>query len=163
VPGVTIVALCDVDEARAADSFKKFPDAKKYNDFRRMLEKEGKNIDAVVVSTPDNCHAVASVMAMKMGKHVYCQKPLTHDVYEARVMAELAAKQRVVTQMGTQGHPNYVRTVEYIQGGVIGPVREVHVITDRPAGWWPQGLERPTDTPPVPSTLHWDLWLGPAP
>src|SRR5262249_43402249 len=102
-------------------------------------------------------------MAMKMGKHVYCQKPLTHDVYEARVMAELAAKQKVVTQMGTQGHPNYVRTVEYIQGGVIGPVREVHVITDRPAGWWPQGLERPIDTPPVPSTLHWDLWLGPAP
>ncbi|HLK58870.1 MAG TPA: Gfo/Idh/MocA family oxidoreductase [Chthonomonadaceae bacterium] len=162
IDGVNIVALCDVDEDRAAGSFRRFPKAQKYNDFREMLEKEQKNIDAVVVSTPDNCHAVAAVMAMKLGKHVYCQKPLAHDVYEARFMTEIAAKHKIATQMGTQGRPQYVRTVEFIKRDVIGPVREVHVWTDRPAGWWPQGIERPTDTPPIPSTLHWDLWLGPA-
>jgi len=160
-PSVHIVALCDVDEARAAGAFNRFPSAKRYFDYRKMLEKEKNNIDAVTVSTPDHHHAPASVMAMKLGKHVYCQKPLTHSVYEARVMAETARKHRVVTQMGTQGHPSYTRLVELIQTGAIGPVSEVHVMTDRPI--WPQGIDRPTDTPPVPPTLHWDIWLGPAP
>ncbi|MGC8668088.1 MAG: Gfo/Idh/MocA family protein [Chthonomonadales bacterium] len=158
-----IVAMCDVDDARAADSFKAHPEARKYYDYRQMLEKEAKNIDAVVVSTPDHHHAPASAMAIKLGKHVYCQKPLTHTVDEARALMNLARKHKVVTQMGTQGHPSYVRLVEYIEKGVIGPVTEVHVMTDRPAGWWPQGIERPTTADPIPPTLKWDLWLGPAP
>ena len=158
-----IVALCDVDDARAAGAYRDFPNARRYKDYRVMLEKEAKNIDAVSVSTPDHSHAPASVMAMKLGKHVYCQKPLTHCVQEARVMMEVARRHRVVTQMGTQAHPSYARLVEYVQAGVIGPIREVHVWTDRPAGWWPQGIEAPKDTQPVPTTLDWDLWLGPAP
>src|SRR5260221_87747 len=101
-------------------------------------------------------------MAMKMGKHVYCQKPLAHSVQEARVMMETAQKHKVVTQMGTQGHPSYTRTVELLQAGVIGEAGDVHVITDRPKGGWPQGVTKPTGTPPVPATLAWDLWLGPA-
>src|SRR5437773_776344 len=159
-----IVALCDVDEVNAAGAFKKFPDAKRYQDFRVMLEKE-KNLDAVVVSTPDHIHAIAAVTAMKLGKHVYCEKPLAHSIYEARLMSSTAAKHKVATQMGTQGHAfeGTRRAVEVIQSGAIGGVRELHVWTDRPAGWWPQGVDRPTDTPPVPPTLNWDLWLGPAP
>lgn len=162
LPNVNVVALCDVDEERAADSFKAHPSAKKYFDFRQMLEKEQKNIDAVVVSTPDHCHAAAAVMAMKLGKHVYCQKPLAHSVGEARAMLDASRKHKVVTQMGTQAHPTYARTVELIQSGVIGNVKEVHVVTDRPAGWWPQSQSKPAAVDPVPSTLHWDLWLGPA-
>lgn len=154
-----IVALCDVDERSAAESFKKYPDVPKYADFRQMLEKEGKRIDAVTVSTPDHVHAVASVMAMKMGKHVYCQKPLTRTPSEARILMEVARKQKVVTQMGTQGHPAYTRLVEYVQAGVIGKITEVHVMTDRPI--WPQGMDRPTDTPSVPAGLNWELWQGP--
>jgi predicted dehydrogenase len=159
VSSENIVALCDVDERSAAGSFKKYPDVPKYADFRQMLEKEGKRIDAVTVSTPDHVHAVASVMAMKMGKHVYCQKPLTRTPSEARIMMEVARKQRVVTQMGTQGHPAYARLVEYVQAGVIGKITEVHVMTDRPI--WPQGMDRPTDTPSVPDGLNWELWQGP--
>jgi len=159
-PGVEIVALCDVDTARAAEAFRRFPNVPKYDDFRRMLDREGKRIDAVHVSTPDHVHAVASSMAMRMGKHVYCQKPLTRTVSEARSLMLTARRMKVVTQMGTQGHPGYTRAVEIIQSGAIGPVREVHVMTDRPI--WPQGISRPTDTPPVPATLAWDLWLGPA-
>jgi predicted dehydrogenase len=158
--GVRIVALCDVDAARAAEAFKQYPDIPHYQDFRMMLDKEGKRIDAVHVSTPDHVHAVAASMAMKMGKHVYCQKPLTHTVSEARSLMLTARRMKVVTQMGTQGHPTYTRLVEIIESGAIGPVREVHVMTDRPI--WPQGMQRPTDTPPVPDTLAWDLWLGPA-
>ncbi len=162
---VEIVALCDVDENALNGAAQKFPKAAKYFDFRQMLDKEEKNIDAVVVSTPDHTHAVASVMAMKMGKHCYTQKPLAHSVHEARAMMETAAKYKVVTQMGTQAHAdhNLIRLVELVSSGAIGPVREVHCWTDRPTGWWPQGIARPTDTPPVPPTLHWDLWLGPAP
>ncbi|HVR75677.1 MAG TPA: Gfo/Idh/MocA family oxidoreductase [Planctomycetota bacterium] len=158
-----IVALCDVDEENAAGSFKKFPDAKRFRDFRKMLDEEGKNIDAVTVSTPDHTHAPAALAAMHLGKHVYCQKPLTHSVHEARLLRETAAKMKVATQMGNQGHSNSAsrRLVELIQAGVIGKAREVHVWTDRPI--WPQGIYRPTDTPPVPPTLDWDLWLGPAP
>ncbi len=160
-----IYALCDVDEVNAAGSFKKFPQAKRFKDFRVMLEKEGKNIDAVTVSTPDHMHAPASLMAMKMGKHVYCQKPLTHTVHEARQMAEVARRQKVATQMGNQGHcsPDTRRLVELVQAGVLGKVNEIHVWTDRPSNWWPQGIERPKETPPVPPTLDWDLWLGVAP
>ncbi len=155
-----IVAMCDVDEKHAAGSFKQHPKAKKYRDFRRMFDEMGKEIDAVVVSTPDHTHAPAGVMAMKLGKHVYCEKPLTHSVYEARVMAEIAQKKKLCTQIGTQIHAgtNYRRVVELVQSGAIGRVEEVHV-------WQPakySGGDRPKDTPPVPPTLDWDLWLGPA-
>jgi predicted dehydrogenase len=158
-----IVAICDVDEERLNAAAEQHPKARKYVDFRKMLE-ECKEIDAVTVSTPDHTHAVASVMAMKLGKHVYCQKPLTHDIYEARVMRDVARKHKVVTQMGTQGHSfdSHARLVELIQSGAIGEVKEVHVWTDRPAGWWPQGVDRPTDSVTPPSHLHWDLWLGTA-
>jgi len=157
-----IVAICDVDRKFAGEVFEKYPDAKKYRDFRRMLEKQ-KDIDAVVVATPDHTHAVISMMAIKMGKHVYCQKPLTHSVYEARKLTEAAREHKVATQMGNQGHSGEgIRLIcEWIWDGAIGPVREVHAWTDRPV--WPQGIGRPEDTPSVPETLDWDLWLGPAP
>lgn len=160
-----IYALCDVDEVNGAGSFKKYPQAKRFKDFRVMLEKDGKNIDAVTVSTPDHMHAPAALTAMKMGKHVYCQKPLTHTVHEARQMAEAAREHKVATQMGNQGHcnPDTRRLVELIQAGVLGKVSAVHVWTDRPANWWPQGIGRPAGSPPVPATLDWDLWLGVAP
>jgi predicted dehydrogenase len=127
-----------------------------------MLEKQ-REIDAVVVATPDHTHAVISMMAMKMGKHVYCQKPLTHSVYEARMLTEAARKYKVATQMGNQGHSGEgVRLIcEWIWDGAIGPVRDVHAWTNRPV--WPQGIDRPKDRPPIPTTLDWDLWLGPAP
>ncbi len=158
-----IYALCDVDEVRAGESVRRYPNAKRYQDFRILLEKEGRNIDAVTVSTPDHMHAPAAIMAMKMGKHVYCQKPLTRTVHEARQMAEIARQHKVATQMGNQGHshPETRRLVELIQAGVLGKVREVHVWTDRPI--WPQGIDRPSDTPAAPKTLDWDLWLGVAP
>ncbi|MBI4660516.1 MAG: Gfo/Idh/MocA family oxidoreductase [Verrucomicrobia bacterium] len=158
-----IVALCDVDEANASATFKKYPHAKRFKDFRVMLEKEGKGIDAVTVSTPDHMHAPASLLAMKMGKHVYCQKPLTRTVSEARQMAEAARRHKVATQMGNQGHcnPETRRLVELIQAGALGQVSEVHVWTDRPI--WPQGIDRPKEQPPVPATLDWELWLGVAP
>jgi len=157
-----IVALCDVDDVRAAETFKKFPKARRYKDFRVMLEKE-KGIDAVTVSTPDHTHAVAGVMAMRMGKHCYCQKPLTHSIHEARLMTQVAREQGVVTQMGNQAHAGEPirRAVELIQAGIIGEVSEVHVWTNRPV--WPQGIDRPTEDHPVPNTLDWDLFLGPAP
>src|SRR5229473_4935712 len=133
-----IVALCDVDDKNAAGSFKKFPEAKRFKDFRPMLEKEGKNVDAVTVSTPDHAHFHAAAMAMKMGKNVYVQKPLTHLIWEARKLTELARKTKVVTQMGNQGHSQSEsrRLVELIQSGVLGDVSEVHIWTDRPI--WPQ-------------------------
>ena len=162
VSSENIVALCDVDEKFAAEVFNKYPTAKKYSDFRRMLEKQ-KDIDAVIVATPDHTHAVISMMAIKMGKHVYCQKPLTYSVYEARKLTEAAREHKVATQMGHQGHSGEgIRLIcEWIWDGAIGPVREVHAWTNRPV--WPQGIGRPEDTPPVPATLDWDLWLGPAP
>src|SRR5881396_3676121 len=133
-----IYALCDVDEVNGAGTFQKYPQAKRFKDFRVMLEKEGKNIDAVTVSTPDHMHAPAALMAMKLGKHVYCQKPLTHTVFEARQMAEAARQHKVATQLGNQGHcnPDTRRLVELIQAGVLGEVSQVHVWTDRPI--WPQ-------------------------
>ncbi|HUV40768.1 MAG TPA: Gfo/Idh/MocA family oxidoreductase [Sedimentisphaerales bacterium] len=163
VSSENIVALCDVDEERAAQTFNKYPQARKYKDFRKMLEKE-KNIDAVIVATPDHTHAAATMMAIKLGKHVYCQKPLTHTVYEARRVTEAARDAKVATQMGNQGHSSEgVRLIcEWIRDGAIGPVREVHCWTDRPLGYWPVGIDRPKDTPAVPATLDWDLWVGPA-
>jgi predicted dehydrogenase len=160
-----IVALCDIDDHTLERKAKKFPEAKKYNDFRKMLHEMDKEIDAVTVSTPDHTHAAAAVMAMKMKKHVYCQKPLTHTVYEARLMRETAQKNKVATQMGNQGTASngLRRAVEIIRAGVIGPVREVHVWTNRPV--WPQSpriTKRPKPSEP-PSHVHWDLWLGPAP
>ncbi|MBW8041474.1 MAG: Gfo/Idh/MocA family oxidoreductase [Planctomycetes bacterium] len=170
VSSENIVALCDVDWKHAAGTFRRYPKARQYHDFRKMLDKEDKNIDAVVVATPDHIHAPASMAAMKRGKHVYCEKPLTHSVYEARQMAEAARKYKVATQMGNQGQASEQARLlsEYIWDGAIGPVREVHVWTDRPlrglsSVYWPQGVERPKETPPVPDTLDWDLWLGPAP
>jgi len=162
VSSENIVALCDVDEKQAGAMFRRFPKAKRYHDFRKMLEKE-RTIDAVVIATADHTHAPAAVMAMKLGKHVYCEKPLTHSIHEARVMKETAAEYEVATQMGIQGHSydGHRRAVELLRAGVIGPVREVHVWSDRPI--WPQGIDRPKDTPPVPPHLKWDLWLGPAP
>jgi predicted dehydrogenase len=160
-----IVALCDCDDARAAEMYQRFPDVRKYKDYRRMLE-ERKDIDAVLVSTPDHHHAPASVLAMTLGKHVYCQKPLTHSIYEARRMREVAREMKVVTQMGNQGHAfeGARRIVEVFRSGAIGEVREVHCWTDRPNGrWWKQPVARPSDRPPVPSGLDWDLWLGAAP
>jgi predicted dehydrogenase len=161
VGGENIVALCDVDDNRAARAFKQFPQAKTYKDFRRMLDEMHKQIDAVVVGTPDHTHAAPGVAAMKLGKHCYCEKPLTHNVYEARVMAETAAKNKLATQMGTQIHAggNYRRVVELVQSGAIGPVGEVHVW----CGARYSGGDRPKEAPPVPPTLDWDLWLGPAP
>ena len=163
VKSENIVALCDCDLRSAADAFRKFPKAKQYQDWRKMLDAE-KTLDAVVVSTPDHNHAFISITAMRMGKHVYCEKPLTRTIWEARLMAKTAAEMKVATQMGTQGHAfeGTRRAVEVIRSGVLGEVSELHVWTDRPAGWWPQGVDRPKDTPPVPEGLDWDVWLGPA-
>lgn len=168
--GENIVALCDVDWDYAAHTFKKYPDAKRYKDYREMLDKE-KGIDAVVVATPDHNHAIVSTTAIKHGKHVYCEKPLTRTVHEARVVAKTARDAKVATQMGNQGmaFEGNRQINEWLWDGAIGPVREVHVWSDRPTHrgkmplWWAQGIERPKDTPPVPPTMEWDLWLGPAP
>ncbi len=157
-----IVALCDVDWDYAADVFKQYPDARKWKDYRKMLD-EQKDIDAVVIATPDHAHAVVAMAAMQRGKHVYVQKPLTRTVYEARMLTKAARKYKVATQMGNQGHSGEgTRLVcEWIWNGAIGDVREVHCWTNRPV--WPQGISGPKDTPPVPSTLDWDQWIGPAP
>ncbi len=162
--GVNIVALCDCDQNHAAETFKQYPSARQYSDWRRMFEAE-KQFDAVLVATPDHNHTIISVAAMKLGKHVYCEKPLARSIWEARQMAKAAAESGVATQMGTQGHAfeGTRQAVEVIRSGAIGDVSELHVWTDRPAGWWPQGVERPKETSPIPSGLDWDVWLGPAP
>jgi predicted dehydrogenase len=159
-----IVALCDVDANYAAKTFAEYPKAKVYTDFREMLDAQ-KDIDAVIVATPDHSHAVIALTAMRAGKHVYVQKPMTYSVQEARVLTEAARQYKVSSQMGNQGHSgDGTRLVcEWIAAGAIGPVQEVHVWTNRPV--WPQGVEveRPKDTPAVPAGLLWDRWLGPAP
>jgi len=156
-----IVALCDVDDVRAAGVYKSYPNAKTYRDFRVMLETQ-KDIDAVIVATPDHSHAVIAMAAMQLGKHVYVQKPLTRTLWEARMLTETARKYKVVTQMGNQGHSGEgVRLIqEWINDGAIGKVREVHCWTNRPI--WPQGMPRPNDYPAVPDGLDWDLWIGPS-
>jgi predicted dehydrogenase len=158
-----IVAICDADQNMAATSLKNNPKAKFYFDWREMLEKEGKNIDAVTVSTPDHLHALVASHAIKMGKHVYCQKPLTQTVFEARYLRDLANKHKVVTQMGNQGssEDGLRRAVELVQGGLIGPVKQIHVWTNRPI--WPQGVVKPAGEDPIPASFKWDSWLGPAP
>lgn len=165
-----IVALCDVDWGEAVSNvFKTYPAAKQYKDYRRMFDTQ-KDIDAVIIATSDHTHAVISMEAMRRGKHVFTQKPLTHTVYEAKMLAKAAREYKVATQMGNQGQagdgPRRLR--EMIWDGVIGPVRDVHVWTDRPNNglfktYWPQGVSRPADTPPTPATLDWDLFIGPAP
>ena len=159
VASQNIVALCDIDDQYLARAKERFPGARTYTDFRKLLE--SKDLDAIVVSTADHVHAPASVMALRLGKHVYCEKPLSHSVHEARVVAEAAAQSKVATQMGTQIHAeeNYRRVVELVQSGAIGPIRECHVWCGKT---W-SGGDRPTETPPVPPQIHWDLWLGPAP
>ncbi len=163
-----IVALCDVDKKYAAGTFKAYPKATEYTDYRVMLDKQ-KDIDAVIIATPDHTHAVITMAAMQAGKHVFCQKPLTHTVVEARRITEYArANPKIMTQMGNQGHSSkQIRQVrEWIQSGAIGDVKEVHAWTDRPIGNRPWSnfavKELPTKFPPVPETLNWDLWLGPA-
>lgn len=163
-----IVALCDVDSAHPARVFARYPKARTYKDYRVMLEKE-KSLDAVIVATPDHTHAVITMAAMQAGKHVYCQKPLTHTVYEARKITEAARYYKVQTQMGNQGHSSeHIRLLkEWLLDGAIGDVTEVHAWSDRPAGGDPWSTfavqAKPKDTPPVPESLDWDLWLGPAP
>jgi len=162
--GANIVALCDVDDERAAGSFRAFPHARRYKDFRVMLDKEANHIDAVTVGTPDHIHAVASMAAIRAGKPVYCQKPLTHTLYECREVTKAARRAGVATQMGNQGHATEGArlTNEWIQAGIIGAVREVHVWSDRAGRLWKQGIGRPKETAAVPPTLDWNLWLGPA-
>ncbi len=165
-----IVALCDVDHAYAARTFKRYPKAKVHTDFRKMLYRQ-KDIEAVLIATPDHTHAVISMAAMKAGKHVYCQKPLTHDVYEARMLAKAARATGVTTQMGIQGHSGEgARLIcEWLWDGAIGRVREVDAwcsLSYYPwghAGWSSRWGTRPKETPAVPASLNWDLWIGPAP
>lgn len=160
--GGTIVALCDVDERQMRSAREANPRAKTYRDFRKMLDEMHKEIDAVAVATADHTHAVASVAAMKLGKHCYCEKPLTHSIHEARTMARVAGENRVASQMGNQGHSNDGArvTVETIRAGVLGPIKEVHAWTNRPI--WPQGIEKRPEGQPVPPEVDWEAWLGPA-
>jgi predicted dehydrogenase len=157
-----IVALCDTDWSYAAKTFKAYPNARKYADYRKMFDEMGKQIDAVIIATPDHTHAAIAAQAIRMGKHVYVQKPLTHSVYESRVLRDLANEYKVATQMGNQGNSGdgIRQTCEWIWDGAIGDVSEVHAWTNRPI--WPQGLERPNETPSVPPTMYWDYFLGPA-
>ena len=163
VSGENIYALCDVDWKSARSTFNRFPKAKRFKDFRKMLEQDAANIDAVVVATPDHTHTVAAIMAMKLGKPVYCEKPLARTIWEVRQMAEVARTSGVATQMGNQGHAQEgTRQIrEWVEAGAIGTVREVQYWTNRPI--WPQAIERPLERYHVPAHLDWDLWLGPAP
>jgi len=158
--GENLVALCDVDEKRAAAAYKKYPGPKKYRDFRRMLDEMDRQIDAVVVSTPDHTHFHPGIQALQMGKHLYCEKPLAHSVWEVRTMTRLARQKKLATQMGTQYHTqdNIRRIEELVRSGAIGEVREVHAWEGGDRGM----PEIPTEFPPVPPHLDWDLWLGPA-
>lgn len=158
-----IVALCDVDHNFAAPVFRKYPDARVYRDFRQMFDKEDKNIDAVIVATPDHNHAIITMRALRLRKHVYCAKPMTHTIYEVRHVMAAAREAKVATQMSVQSCASdaALSTAEVLSSGVIGPVREVHVWTDHPI--YPAAGVRPPDTPPVPEGLDWDLWIGTAP
>lgn len=160
--GGNIVAICDVDQRTLEKKGQQFASAKRFQDYRKLLDQMGKDIDAVTVSTPDHNHGVAAIRAMKMGKHCFCQKPLTQTVYEARALRQLAADKKLATQMGNQGsaESGLRRAVEVVQAGVIGKPLELHVWTNRPV--WPQGLDRPAGSDPVPPNLDWNCWLGPA-
>jgi predicted dehydrogenase len=158
-----IVALCDIDQNYAAKTFNDYPDAKRFVDFRKMLDEFGKSFDAVVIATPDHTHAVTAMAAMQMGKHVYVQKPLTHTVHESRVLLEASRKYKVVTQMGNEGHSSdsVAEVCEWIWSGAIGEIRHVDAWTDRPI--WPQGIMRPTEVMTIPESIDWELFIGPAP
>src|SRR5215207_3379770 len=158
-----IAFLCDVDDRRAAKTVNNFPKAKYYKDWREMMDKESKSFDAVSVSTPDHNHAAPALAAMQLGKHVYVQKPLTHDIYEARVLTDAAQHYKVVTQMGNQGASGegVRQLMEWYDAGTIGDVHTVYCWTDRPV--WPQGIPWPASKAEVPKELDWDLWLGTAP
>jgi len=159
-----VVAICDIDDGTLETAAKeKFPDAKRYNDYRKMFDEIGKNIDAVTVSTPDHHHAFASTIAMRLGKACFCQKPLTHSVSEARYMADLARQMKVATQMGNQGTAAdpLRQAAALVKAGHLGTIKEVHVWTNRPI--WPQGGDRPSSGGSVPETVHWDLFIGAAP
>ena len=160
VEGENIVAVCDIDDKLVDEATARFPKAKAFDDFRKLIEMPG--LDAVVISTADHTHAPAAAMALRMGKAVYCEKPLAHSVFEARTLARLAKEAKVATQMGTQIHAgdNYRRVVELVRSGAVGPIREVHVWLGS-AKW--AGGDRPAETPPIPPSLHWNLWVGPAP
>lgn len=164
-PEVEVVALCDVDAGRLQAAAERHPGARTYTDWRELLEAEKGNIDSVHVSTPDHMHAAIELTALRQGLHVYGQKPLTRTVEEARAVAAAARAAGAVTQMGIQNRSNvhYRQALEWFRSGHIGKVHEVHVWTDRPAGWWPQDIERPAGSDPVPEGLAWDLWLGVAP
>ena len=170
VDSQNIVALCDVDWNRASGSLKRYPNAKRYNDYRLMLSDLESQIDAVIVATPDHHHFHASMAAIKMGKHVYCEKPLTHSIWEARELTQAARAAGVATQMGNQAQASKSTRIvqEFVLDNAVGPIREAHIWTDRPSKglfgeYWPQAVGRPTDEPSVPDNIHWDLWLGPAP
>ncbi len=162
--GENIIALCDVDWKKAAGTFKTYPKAEKFRDYRQMLDK-CRGIEAVMIATPDHMHAPITLAALRAGKHVYVEKPMAHTIEEARVMARVAKETGLATQMGNNGHAGEGLRVtrEWLQAGVIGPVREIHCWSDRPGKFWKQDLDRPTDTPPVPPELDWNLWLGAAP
>ncbi len=170
-----VVAICDIDDNRLQQKAKLYPEAKPFHDFRELLSVMGNKVDAVTVSTADHTHAAAAVAAMQLGKHVYCQKPLTHSVSEARLMRETARQHQVITQMGNQGtsHDGFRANVELVRSGALGDVHEVHVWTNRPFRDWAKGdmywkqapdlTSRPADKPAVPAHIKWDVWLGPAP
>jgi hypothetical protein len=155
-----IVALCDVDAERAAQTFDRFPDVPRYNDYRKMLDKEAKNIDAVIVAIPDHMHACAAIACMELGKHVYVQKPMARTVWECRALTQAAQYYKVATQMGNQGYAQDGTRLcaEFVWSGLIGDVKEVHAFTNRPI--WPQGPDAKLTEGPVPETLNWDAWLG---
>ena len=164
--GENVVALCDVDEKNLQAMAKNFPNAKLYKDYRKMFSEMDEQIDAVTISTPDHTHYPAAMMAIKMGKHAFVQKPITRTLWECRMLTEAAHLHGVSTQMGNQGHSSEGTRllVEWTRAGAIGTVREIHLWTDRPTSWGtPCGTDRPTDTPPTPETLDWNLWLGTAP
>ena len=158
-----LAAICDTNEDTVNKVGDTYKDAKKFTDWRKMFDEMGGKIDAVFCATPDHSHFPVAYRALTMGKHCYCEKPLTHGIWESRVLADLAREKKLVTQMGNQGHANQGnrRIVEWIQAGVIGEVKEIHTWTNRPV--WPQGLDRPAYTDPVPATRNWDVWLGVAP
>jgi predicted dehydrogenase len=162
-PNENRVAFCDVDDERAAESFKEFPDVPRFRDYRRMLDKLGPQIDAVAIAVPDHMHFAIAMTALAHGKHVFLEKPLTHTIWEARQLAARAREAKVATQMGNQGHANEGPRLlkEWIQAGILGDVTEIHSWTNRPT--WPQGVQVPDHSksiPVVPPTLDWDLWLG---
>ncbi len=157
-----IVAMCDIDSRSLARGLEVHKNARVYSDYRKLFDRRSSEFDAVVVSTPDHTHAVIAAMALRHGKAVYCEKPLTRTIWEARRLGEIARDAKVATQMGNQGtaHPNIRQMAAHIQAGTFGAVKEVHCWTDRPGGWWPQGVDRPAKGT-VPNTVEWDLWLGP--